>query len=190
MSESAARLMTVEEYLPWAAQQAARYELLDGTPVAMAPERVEHADVKLAVAVALRDAIQKAGVECRAYPDGMTVRINAQTAFEPDASVNCGPRPPADALELNAPIVVVEVMSPSSKSIDLVAKLEGYAQVNSIAHYLVFDTERRKVIHHRRAGPDRFDTHIVSTGEIVLDPPGIAIGVDAIFIEALDDPGR
>ncbi|MGH7248837.1 MAG: Uma2 family endonuclease, partial [Pseudomonadota bacterium] len=50
-------------------------------------ERVEHGEVKLAAAIALRMAIMRAGLNCYALGDGMTVRIDDHTAYEPDALV-------------------------------------------------------------------------------------------------------
>ena len=78
--------MTFDEFLAWAmAQPEGRFELVDGKVVAMAPERVAHARLKSEVWLALRDAIKSAGLPCEALPDGMTVKIDEHTAYEPDA---------------------------------------------------------------------------------------------------------
>jgi Uma2 family endonuclease len=66
--------MTVDEYLAWSEQQAGRYELLDGTVFAMAPQGAGHAEKKAAVHAALLAGIRARGVPCYAVPDGMTVR--------------------------------------------------------------------------------------------------------------------
>jgi Uma2 family endonuclease len=47
--------MSVDEFLAWAERQPDRWELLDGIPTAMSPERVEHGDTKYRVARARRD---------------------------------------------------------------------------------------------------------------------------------------
>jgi len=48
----------------------------------MAPERAALALTKYAAQKALEAAIQRAGLLCRMFPDGMTVRIAARTAFD------------------------------------------------------------------------------------------------------------
>jgi Uma2 family endonuclease len=57
---------------------------------------------------ALGDAISRAGLECEAFTDGMSVRIGDLTVYEPDALVHCGPRTPDDAAEVADPTIVIE----------------------------------------------------------------------------------
>ena len=75
---------------------------------------------------------------------------------------------------------MVEVLSPSTKGTDAGAKLADYFRLPSVQHYLMVDTRRRKIVHHRRAG-DRIETRIVNSGQIALDPPGIAIIVEDVY---------
>ena len=67
----------------------------------MTPERAVHAEIKLAVHLALVAAIRRRNLPCHVLPDGMTVRINESTAYEPDASVYCGPKLRPSALEVD-----------------------------------------------------------------------------------------
>jgi Uma2 family endonuclease len=77
-------------------------------------------------------------------------------------------------------VVVVEVLSRSTRSIDTGRKFRGYFRVPSIQHYLVVEAESRFVLHHRRDG-DSFRSEIVTSGAVVLDPPGLTITVDEIY---------
>ena len=106
------------EYRRWcAAQPRGRYERVDGRIVAMAPERGAHFRVKGAVYRALVRAVAAAGVECQALPDGATVETG-ESDYEPDALVNCGPAMADDAVAAPNPVVVVEVLSPPTASVD------------------------------------------------------------------------
>src|SRR5262245_23201202 len=131
--------MTVDEFLAWAEGQPGRYELYNGVVYAMTPERVRHAEVKFAVQKALDAAIRRARVSCHMLRDGMTVRIDHETAHEPDALVYCGERLPPAAIEVPHPVIVVEVLSPSTRHIDAAAKLVGYFRLPSVMHYLIID---------------------------------------------------
>jgi Uma2 family endonuclease len=126
--------MTVDEFLGWTVGQPGRWELFDGVPVAMSPERVVHGEVKYMVAKALDAAIEKAGVPCRFVLDSAAVRIDAHRSYQPDALVYCGEPVSGDALEVANPVVVVEVLSPSNAMQDLRDKLQGYFRVPSIRH--------------------------------------------------------
>lgn len=180
------RKLNVEEFLAWAeAQESGRYELEAGEVIAMAPERVQHVDVKWNVTSLLKEAIAKAGLPCHAYVDGLAVRIADDVTFEPDSLVVCGERLPPDHIVAAHPIIVVEVLSPSTTRRDLARKLAGYFTVASIEHYLIADPDDRRVIHHRRGNGDVLETRLTSAGLLSLDPPGLVIEVEAIF-ENLD----
>ena len=174
-------LMSVDEFLPWAERQPGRWELVDGIPVAMAPERVVHGDTKYRVARALDDAITKARVPCRFVLDSAAVRIDALSLYQPDALVYCGEPVAGDALEIHNPVIVFEVLSPGNAMTDLRDKLQGYFRVPSVQHYLIVDPDKRLVIHHARGEGDAVATRIVNEGAIRLEPPGITLAVADLF---------
>jgi Uma2 family endonuclease len=178
---TALKLMTVEEFLPWAEGKEGRWELHDGVPVMMSPERSLHAETKAEAYVALREAIRLKALPCRVYPDGMTVRVDAQTTYEPDALVVCGHRVSPDAIEIDNPAILVEVLSPSTAAIDHGPKLSGYFLIPSVQHYLILDPERRVLIHHKRGVGDAIETRVLTDGVARLDPPGFEVAVEAMF---------
>jgi Uma2 family endonuclease len=174
--------MTVDQFVAWAmAQPEGRFELVNGAVVAMAPERAAHARLKSEVWLALRTGIKSACLPCEALPDGMTVKIDEHTAYEPDAQVHCGERLADDIVIVPAPVIVVEVLSPSTATRDTGAKLADYFRVASLRHYLIVRTDRRTVIHHRRGDGDVIETRIVTAGSLQLDPPGITLDLGQIY---------
>jgi Uma2 family endonuclease len=173
--------MSVDEYLAWAGDQPGRYELLDGAIVAMSPEGAAHAERKAAIHAVLLAAVRARRLPCHVLPDGMTVRINDATAYEPDALVYCGAKLTPTAVEVPHPIIVVEVLSPSTRHIDLSAKLADYFRLASVAHYLIVDPEKPRIIHHARGKGDTILTRIVSEGTISLDPPGIELAMGDVY---------
>ncbi|TFZ58424.1 Uma2 family endonuclease [Methylorubrum sp. Q1] len=175
--------MNVDEFLAWAEGQPGRYELVVGEVFAMSPQRAVHARVKYRVHRALDRAIETAGLPCEMFPDGMTVRVDADTSFEPDALVHCGDRLADNAVETSDPLIIVEVLSPSTRHVDTGTKLMGYFRLPSLCHYLILDTERRTVIHHRRSTGDLIETRIAASGDLVLDPPGLRLAVASLFAE-------
>ena len=74
------------------------------------------------------------------------------------------------------PLILVEVLSPSTRHIDASAKLAGYFSLPSMARYLIVDPDKPLVIHHaRREGETTIMTRILTSGPIPLDPPGIEV---------------
>jgi Uma2 family endonuclease len=174
--------LTVDEFLAWAERQDERkYELVDGVVVMQAAQRWGHSKIKTAVYEALRAAISTAGVPFYAAPDGPTVRISRHKAFVPDALVAPLPEPEAHDLEVNNPVVVVEVLSPSTARMDATTKLKGYFKVPSVQHYLIVDPETRTVRHHRRGRDGAIRRRIVRKGALSLRPPGIELRLTDVF---------
>lgn len=184
MATAPKQRMDVDEFLAWAETVPGRHELVAGQVVAMSPERTQHARTKFALQNALAGALRRAGLNCELLPDGMTVRIDRSTAYEPDALIYCGPRLPGEAIEVPEPVVIVEVLSPSTRAQDSGVKLTDYLSLPSVQHYLLLDADRRRVIHHRRGAEGLIETRILSEGVLRLDPPGLEADVADLFGEA------
>lgn len=179
----AARRMTADEFLDWAMAQpeGARYELVAGEVVAMAPERAVHGRAKVAAFDALRAAVAHTGLTCEAFVDGMAVRIDDATVYEPDVLLRCGTPVADDCLEIADPVVVVEVLSPSTGHKDTGGKLDDYFRLPSVRHYLIVKTSNRTLIHHRRDETGELQTRILREGTLALQPPGLTLDVAALF---------
>ena len=113
--------MTFDEFIAWEMEQleGSRFELLAGEVIAMAPERSGDVPTKANVWRGLTEAVETAGLRCDIYPDGMTSTIDAKTVYEPDVVVRRGPHVPDDTVKLDDPVIVAEVLSPSTRSDDL-----------------------------------------------------------------------
>jgi Uma2 family endonuclease len=174
--------MKVPDFLAWAERQSdfPRYELVDGEIIAMAGDSVRHNLAKFAVARALENSVRLAGLPCTVFTDGVSIKINDETLRIPDASVQCEVQPDLDSMILEAPLIVVEVVSPSSERDDTETKLIDYFAVSSIQHYLIVFPAKQAVVHHRREG-DGIATHIAHDGDIALDPPGMTVPVAAML---------
>jgi Uma2 family endonuclease len=175
-------IMSREAYRTWAmAQPRGRFERIEGVVVAMAPERVRHAQVKALVWLRLREAVAAAGLACEVFPDGMTIETG-ESDYEPDAVLRCGPPLDGNRVDVPDPMVIVEVVSPDTRAIDLGPKLAGYMKVPTVRHYLIVWPDRPRLIHHsRRDETDAIESRIVTSGPIRLDPPGIAIDLEALY---------
>jgi Uma2 family endonuclease len=165
-------LMTAAEFLDWPAPDGSdRWELVDGTPVAMAPSRPRHGMIAAEVGALLRNhlidhprcrAVSEAGVQ----PDGYNVRI-------PDITVTCEDIG-ADDLLLREPRVIVEILSPSNVR-DTWAAVVRYMTIASVQEILVLHSTEIKAELLRRApdGPWPRVT-LLSGGTVVLESIGFS----------------
>jgi Uma2 family endonuclease len=189
--QPASERMTVAAFLEWASRrpEEERWELIEGEPVptrgptpahAMAAETVIHARIKRRIDHALTAGLARGGHECEVFVSGPKVQVGDDTAFEPDVVVSCVEVP--EGLLVPEPLIVVEVLSASTRDRDFTIKLAGYASLASVAHYLLVETRRRLVVHHHRAvGEPEFRTSIARGGILRLEPPGLDLDLDAIY---------
>lgn len=132
----AAMGLTVRDYLAFAdARPDQRFELIDGQPVAMAPATRAHQVVCRNVDYGL--ARQLAGRDCEVLRDfGMASSEHADFMPQPDVMVRCGPLA-GDERWAADPIVLFEVLSPSTAVRDRGRKRDRYFKVPTLRH-LVF----------------------------------------------------
>jgi Uma2 family endonuclease len=177
------RALTVDDYLAWAAAQpeAKRTELINGQIVYMSPEQLQHNRLKKRIVNALEREIGRVGIVAEAFTDGVTIPIDTHTAYEPDASVRLGPPLPGKDMKVPDPVIVVELISPTSAHSDTSAKLIGYFKLPSVQHYLIIDPEARTATHHSRAADGTIGAATVASGALQLDPPGLTVAVTDLF---------
>lgn len=176
------RRLDVDEFLAWASrQEEGKFELIDGVVVMQQSQQWAHAKVKAAIYIALRRAVDDARVPFYVALDGPTVRIGKHRSFVPDALVAPLPEPALDSLEIPNPLIVVEVLSPSTARTDVTTKLRGYFDVPTVQHYLIVDPEGRTITHHKRGPGTALETRILGEGVLALDPPGIEFRLADVF---------
>jgi Uma2 family endonuclease len=171
--------LTAAEFLSWSERTPGRYELHDGHIVVMQSERVAHLRVKFRLARRLQDAATRG--PCEVFPDGMAVRIDDGVVYEPDALLYCGEALPPDTIEIGNPVIVVEVISPSTAAVDRGEKLFNYFRLPSVQHYLIVDPRALPIVHHARQADGTSLTRLVHGGPITMTPPGITIDTDTLL---------
>jgi Uma2 family endonuclease len=132
-----------------------RWELVDGFVVRMmAGGTGRHAVIWVNFASALRAAARKRG--CWALPDMLLRHTEVDdTTVAPDVLVRCGPESKNLERVIDDPLVVVEVLSPSTMAYDRGVKFAFYQAIPSVAHIvLAYQDERRVEVFSRGAASD------------------------------------
>jgi Uma2 family endonuclease len=174
MGETAIRRMTVAEFFDWEPGDDRRYELVDGVPVMMTGARNRHGDI---VVNAIRSFGNKLdGSRCRPFMADTAVLIPNGNVRRPDAGVVCGHRND-NAMYADAPRLVVEVLSPSTREFDMFGKCDEYKTIESLTHIVLVEPNQPQVMHFWRA-EDRSWRHQVHEGlEAVIEFPDLEISI-------------
>ena len=138
--ESLPRL-TPDDYLGYEQQQQLRHELVDGYLYAMTGASDRHEEIALNLAAALRTHLR--GGPCRVYKGDLKIRV-ADDFYYPDVFVRCG-KDPGDAYFKTDPVLVAEVLSPSTQRYDRGDKRLAYARLPSLQDYALIAQDRMRV---------------------------------------------
>ena len=149
MAEPAISRMTLEEFLRWDDGTDTRYELIDGFPVAMAPPAEAHRI--LAVRLVSRiDAALAGRRPCNAQIEPGVVRPDrADSYYVPDIAVTCEPNEPGRQAMVD-PILIVEILSPSTERTDRRLKLPAYQIMESVREIMLIDADSHHAELYRR----------------------------------------
>lgn len=179
---------TPEEYLAWERLQPEKHEFHDGEVFDMAGATFEHNKIVINVGAELRAALRQK--PCDVCASDLRVKVPATGLYTyPDASVVCGP--PAfedDAVDtLLNPILLVEVLSPSTEDYDRGTKFKNYRTIASFREYLLVATDKVLVETHTRMEDGSWVMREHEAGARVrLESVGCEIDVDELYLKVFD----
>lgn len=145
MAETAERRWTAAEFLARGERPGLREELHAGRIVAMAPPAPVHGTIAGNAAFLLRRRLRS---PCRVVSEA-PVEVDDGTVFAADLAVTCAPIEPGRATV--EPLLIVEILSPSTRRLDLGEKAQAYAELPACREIWLVDSERRRVQLWRRA---------------------------------------
>ena len=144
--------VTPQEHEQIEQESGQRFEWFDGHIFAMAGGTPVHNAIGVNIAASLHQQLR--GKPCRPWGSDQQVKVpQSRTVVYPDVSVGCPPHE-WDEQHRNAltnPVVIIEVLSPSTEKHDRGRKFTLYASIPSVRHYVLVSTEARHIEHFERA---------------------------------------
>jgi Uma2 family endonuclease len=160
---------TLEQFLAWEERQDLRYEFDGAQTVAMTGGTVAHETIKRNLIGILYAALR--GKRCS--PFGSDLKIRTQTGIRyPDAFVTCSPMDPRATVAPD-PVVIFEILSPSTAGVDRIVKNREYQLIASVRRYVMLEQDRVAATVFERQGDD-WVGHIL-TDDAMLAMPEIEI---------------
>lgn len=142
--------VTPEQYLEIDRASEFKSEYYDGWIVAMAGSSSPHALITLNIGGELRERLK--GTKCRPYSSDLRVRVTGQTYCYPDVPVVSGQVKFVDSqvdILLN-PVLLVEVLSPSTERRDRGFKWNRYRAIETLQEYVLVSQSEPQVEIFRR----------------------------------------
>jgi Uma2 family endonuclease len=151
--------VTEEQYLALDRAAEFRSEFLDGEMIAMSGGSTNHARLQQNISSELYNRLQGSG--CEAFGSDLRIRVSARMYTYPDISVVCGKLRVADGhrdILLN-PIVIFEILSPSTEKYDRGVKFQHYRTVDSLKDYVLVDQDQVRIEHYSRETDNTWTLH-------------------------------
>jgi Uma2 family endonuclease len=158
------------EFLAWEERQPLRYEF-DGTgPVAMTGGTTGHADIQANLTAALRTRLR--GTPCRFYGSDLKFQVADGHIRYPDGMVVCSPVDRTATIVYD-PVIVFEVLSPSTTRHDRIVKAREYEATPSVQRYVMLEQDGVGATVYARSG--NAWAHEILVADSILSLPEIAV---------------
>ena len=165
--------ISVADYLAGEEIARRKHEYVDGTVYAMVGGTVAHSRIASNATGTLHAQLR--GQDCQVFNSDIKIRIRQDRGtrfYYPDLSVVCEPNPPGD-LYHDAPVVIVEVLSDSTRRLDEYEKREAYLSIDSLRLYVLVEQSTAAALVYRRVGSG-FERETYTGREAVIPLPEIA----------------
>lgn len=178
------RKITEEAYLAAEREAATRSEFVGGNILPMAGASEAHRDITTNIASEMHSQFR--GRPCKVWSSETRVNISATGAYVyPDIVAICGERLYKDEVRdtLLNPMVVMEVLSPSTERYDWGEKAALYRRLASLTDYVWVAQDKVHVEHYVRQSDDRWllDEFRDFTDVLRLESLGIALSLAEIY---------
>ena len=178
--------MTLAEFLAWEERQELRYEFDGFAPVALTGGTQAHDAIQVNLPTALGGRLR--GGPCRAHGSNLKVEVAGRIRY-PDAFVTCGePGAPGDTVE-RSPVVVFEVLSESTQTVDRTDKAREYRETPSVRRYVMLEQVRAAATVYAREGGTWIVTLLFRGDALSMPEIGVEIPLDELYTGLdLDEP--
>lgn len=176
---------TIEDYVRFEEHSNSKHEFYRGQIIAMAGGTPEHGLYATNIARILGD--QLVGRPCRVQSSDVRIRVNAHLDTYPDVSIVCDAavRDRDDKNAIINPVLLVEVLSPSTEAYDRGEKLEHYKTMSSLREVVLVAHDTRRIDLVTRQDDGSWRTTSAAAGETVALALGIELPVDAVYHDPL-----
>jgi Uma2 family endonuclease len=181
--ERAYKLLTVAEFLDSCPNDQRHYQLFDGVIVAMAPPATPHQVIAGRLSGEVYASLRATRPECFVRPQaGIAPQgLQGRDHFETDFVVSC------TSLERDVrgivadPLLIVEILSPSTDRDDVFIKLPAYQRIPSLHEILYVETERIGATVYRRAEEGWQTINLAAEARLQLETVGLDIPLATLY---------
>ena len=168
--------LSVTEYLEGELTSTVRHEFIDGYVYAMSDAKKNHQRIAINLTTEFVNHLEHSA--CEPFTSDMKVRVG-DNFFYPDAMVACPDRRDDDYY-INGPVIIVEILSPSTRHRDQTFKRDQYLSIPSLQEYVLIEQDVVDVEVIRRNDHWR-SSHYFMGDQVTLDSIDLSVSVETIY---------
>jgi Uma2 family endonuclease len=180
MNQTLRKTLTLAEFLEWEQNQELRYEFDGFQPVAMTGGTAAHASIQANLAISLGGRLR--GKPCTFFGSDLKIEVAGRIRY-PDGFVVCSPVSNKSTVVAD-PVVVFEILSPSTSGTDRIAKNREYAATPSVQRYVILEQDRIAAMVFARVAGDWVGHVLLEDALLAMPEIGLEIPL-AEFYEGL-----
>jgi Uma2 family endonuclease len=180
------QLMTVAEFLDWSGDEAGLiYELVDGTPRAMAPAADGHGTIQANLITRITNHLEGTRPGCRLFAaPGIQPRLRAEWNHRiPEMGVTCSPNLPGMVM-MPDPLLLIEILSPGNAS-DTWSNIPLYASIPTVQEIVIVHSTAIKAEVLRRgvdsSWPQNSEVTTGMDGAVTMESIGLPLPMQSIY---------
>ena len=170
--------MTLAEFLAWEDRQPLRHEFDGVRAAAMTGGTLAHAAIQANLAIAIGGRLR--GGPCRFYGRDLKIRTGEDHIRYPDGFVACGPRENTSVL-VSDPVVIFEVLSPSTAAMDRIVKAREYQATPSVRRYVMLEQDRIGATVYAFVGGGWTHEILIADSTLALPEIGVALPLAELY---------
>jgi Uma2 family endonuclease len=154
----------------------------------MSGAQPNHNRIVFNTTVAIGRRLLSRGSACQGFTSDQRVKVNDHNSpyLYPDLSVACQPKFEKinGLLTLLNPILIIEVLSPSTAEYDKRAKFLQYQSIESLEYYVLIDSEAMAMLYYQKSEKNWLPTFLSEANdELVIDSIGIVLKIEEVYLQ-------
>lgn len=155
--------ISIEDYLEDEKISQDKYEYIDGEVYQMAGASDKHSIITGNLFGNLWNHLRDS--RCQPFAENMKLRADSEVFYYPDVMVVCNEVPESEYYR-KEPVLIIEVISPSTRQTDRREKLRVYQQIPSVQEYIIVEQDKIHIEIHRRQPDARWITYFYNEGDL------------------------
>ena len=164
--------VSADQFMTWVVGREQRFELVDGQIVMMAGTGRRHDRIVVNLTAALHPQIRNG--PCQTFTGDTFIAVSPTTRRMPDLGVDCG-QPADESMVADRPVLLVEMLSPTTSGFDTTVKLAEYQALGSVEYVLLLDTETPSVHLYARDPEARWTDTLIRNPDSAIKLPKLDV---------------